>query len=49
VRYRLRRIADLTGRDPRRLADMIELISAARLVAARTRTPKPDGRADQSE
>jgi len=49
VRYRLRRIADLTGRDPRRLADMIELISAARLVAARTRAAKPDGRADQSE
>jgi len=48
VRYRLRRIADLTGRDPRRLADMIELISAARVVAATTRNPKPDGRADRS-
>ena len=43
VRYRLRRIADITGRDPRRLTDMVELITAARLVAARAREARPDG------
>ena len=35
VRYRLRRVRDLTGKDPRRLADLLELITAARLLAAR--------------
>jgi sugar diacid utilization regulator len=34
LRYRLRRVADLTGRDPRRLTDMTELMAAARLIAA---------------
>jgi hypothetical protein len=32
LRYRLRRIAEKTGRDPRRPADAIELIAAARLI-----------------
>jgi hypothetical protein len=34
LRYRLGRIAELTGRDPRRLADLLELITAARLINA---------------
>ena len=34
LRYRLRRMAEITGRDPRRLADMIELMAAARLIVA---------------
>jgi GGDEF-like domain/PucR C-terminal helix-turn-helix domain len=33
LRYRLGRIATLTGRDPRRLVDLLELITAARLIA----------------
>jgi len=33
LRYRLSRIAELTGRDPRRLADLLELITALRLLA----------------
>jgi hypothetical protein len=33
LRYRLGRIAELTGRDPRRLADLLELITASRLLA----------------
>jgi hypothetical protein len=33
LRYRLGRIADLTGRDPRRLTDLLELITASRLLA----------------
>jgi hypothetical protein len=32
LRYRLQRIADKTGRDPRRLSDLLELIAAARLL-----------------
>jgi sugar diacid utilization regulator len=32
LRYRLRRIAELTGRDPRHLTDLLELITAARLM-----------------
>jgi DNA-binding PucR family transcriptional regulator len=32
LRYRLGRIAELTGRDPRKLADLLELITAARLT-----------------
>jgi sugar diacid utilization regulator len=39
LRYRLRRIAELTGRDPRRLTDLLELITAARLIAANGATP----------
>jgi DNA-binding PucR family transcriptional regulator len=35
LRYRLGRIAELTGRDPRRLADLLELITASRLLSAR--------------
>lgn len=35
LRYRLGRIAKLTGRDPRRLADLLELITASRLIAGR--------------
>jgi hypothetical protein len=42
VRYRLRRVAEMTRRDPRRLADMVELIAAARLMAARA-AHQPDG------
>lgn len=33
LRYRLGRIATLTGRDPRKLADLLELIAAARLTS----------------
>jgi hypothetical protein len=32
LRYRLRRIAEVTGRDPRKLSDLLELILAARLT-----------------
>jgi sugar diacid utilization regulator len=32
VRYRLRRVAELTGRDPLKLTDLLELITAARLL-----------------
>ncbi|HET7017026.1 MAG TPA: helix-turn-helix domain-containing protein [Streptosporangiaceae bacterium] len=32
LRYRLRRIAEITGRDPRKLSDLLELILAARLT-----------------
>jgi PucR-like helix-turn-helix protein/diguanylate cyclase with GGDEF domain len=35
VRYRLDRIAELTGRDPRRLSDTIELLCVLRVVQAR--------------
>jgi sugar diacid utilization regulator len=34
VRYRLRRIAELTGRDPRRITDLFELRTAARILDA---------------
>jgi sugar diacid utilization regulator len=33
LRYRLGRIAELTGHDPRRLPELLELITAARLIA----------------
>ena len=33
LRYRLSRITSLTGRDPRRLTDLLELITAARLIS----------------
>jgi hypothetical protein len=33
VHYRLRRVHELTGRDPRRFADLVELTTALRLVA----------------
>jgi DNA-binding PucR family transcriptional regulator len=33
LRYRLRQIAEITGRDPRTLAGLLELIAAARLAA----------------
>jgi sugar diacid utilization regulator len=36
VRYRLRRIASLTGRDPRQVTDLFELRAAARLLDAET-------------
>ena len=36
VRYRLRRIAALTGRDPRQVTDLFELRAAARLLDAQT-------------
>jgi sugar diacid utilization regulator len=36
VRYRLRRIASLTGRDPRQVADLFELRAAARLLDTQT-------------
>jgi sugar diacid utilization regulator len=32
LRYRLSRIAELTGRDPRRLTDLLELITASRVI-----------------
>jgi hypothetical protein len=34
VRYRLRRVAELTGRDPLKLTDLLELITAARLLGS---------------
>jgi hypothetical protein len=34
VHYRLRRVAELTGQDPRRFADLVELLTALRLLAA---------------
>ena len=36
LRYRLGRIAEITGRDPRKLTDLLELIAAARLISATT-------------
>jgi sugar diacid utilization regulator len=42
LRYRLRRIAEVTGRDPRTLAGLLELIAAARLDVP------PAGRRDWS-
>jgi hypothetical protein len=33
IHYRLRRVHELTGRDPRRFADLVELTTALRLVA----------------
>jgi DNA-binding PucR family transcriptional regulator len=48
VRYRLRRIAELTGRDPQKLTDLLELITAARLLGHATHdngalpTPSPE-------
>jgi hypothetical protein len=36
MRYRLRRITELTGRDPRSMADLLELIAASRLMSGRT-------------
>ncbi len=33
VHYRLRRVHELTGRDPRRFADLVELTTALRLIA----------------
>jgi hypothetical protein len=32
VHYRLRRVAELTGRDPRRLASLLELLTSLRLI-----------------
>jgi sugar diacid utilization regulator len=37
VRYRLRKIAQLTGRDPRNITDLLELIAASRLIATTPR------------
>lgn len=39
LRYRLGRIADTTGRDPRKLTDLVELIAAARIISASTTRP----------
>jgi len=41
LHYRLRRIAEITGHDPRTLAGLLELIAAARLAA-----PQAAGRPD---
>ncbi len=38
LRYRLGRIAARTGRDPRKLPDLLELVTAARLISGETRT-----------
>lgn len=35
VRYRLRRIAELTGRDPRRFEDLLELVTVIRMARSR--------------
>ena len=37
VRYRLRKIAELTGRDPRNITDLLELIAASRVIATTPR------------
>lgn len=37
VHYRLRRVEELTGLDPRRFADLMELVTAVRLVEAERR------------
>jgi hypothetical protein len=42
LRYRIRRIAELTGRDPRRLTDLLELIAAARLISATNQATADD-------
>jgi len=34
IHYRLRRVLELTGRDPRRFSDLVELTTALRLVAS---------------
>lgn len=34
VHYRLRRVQELTGRDPRRFADLVELTTALRMIAS---------------
>jgi len=36
LRYRLSRIIQLTGRNPRKLADLLELITAARMLTRPT-------------
>ena len=41
VRYRLRKIADLTGRDPRNITDLLELIAASRVIATTQRDGGP--------
>jgi hypothetical protein len=41
LRYRLRRIAETTGRDPRKLADLMELVTAARLMSSPKRCLGP--------
>ena len=33
IHYRLRRVLELTGRDPRRFAELVELTTALRLLA----------------
>jgi sugar diacid utilization regulator len=40
VRYRLRRIATLTGRDPRQVTDLFELCAAARIIDEEARPPQ---------
>jgi DNA-binding PucR family transcriptional regulator len=41
LRYRLGRITDLTGRDPRNLKDLLELITSTRLITSSTRAADP--------
>jgi GGDEF-like domain/PucR C-terminal helix-turn-helix domain len=43
LRYRLGRIATQTGRDPRKLADLLELITAARLTSNGVAATPPRG------
>jgi hypothetical protein len=43
LRYRIKRIADVTGRDPRRLDDLLELVAAARL-SGHPVTSRSDGK-----
>jgi sugar diacid utilization regulator len=44
VRYRLRKIAQLTGRDPRNITDLLELIAASRLITTAQHDGSPDPR-----
>ena len=41
VRYRLRRIGQMTGRDPRKLSDLLELATAARVIDLDLRRQHP--------
>ena len=34
VHYRLRRVQELTGRDPRRFSELVELTTALRIIAS---------------
>jgi DNA-binding PucR family transcriptional regulator len=41
LRYRLQRIEERSGRDPRRVSDLLELIAATRVMAGNFEGPTP--------